>query len=273
MRFAKQGRTQTAVRTADNTEEVPIYVEVAEVLEGAIFRGDYAPGDRLPTELALAREHGINRHTAARALNRLQSRGLVHRVERRGTYVNAERLEYPLLEAGSFAASIYRASRRPSHEILDIRRTRAFGRVAKQMGVPDGEPLVVFDQVNFSEGSPVAYLTKYFRADLLPDPTGFLEHYPSLKSLLKSRHGLELFRARMTLQTAAADEDVSRRLGVPMGATLLVAEDLHVLDDGTPAQWTISHIRPEAMKLSIEVREVRDEREPRAGTQTTPMPR
>lgn len=108
----------------------------------------------------------------------------------------------------------------------------------------------------------MAYLTKYFRGELFPDPREFLEQYPSLKTLFKSRYGIELFRARMTLQVAAADEDVSRRLGVPMGASLLVAEDLHVLEDGRPVQWSVSHIRPEAMKLTIEVREVRGERNP-----------
>lgn len=40
----------------------------------------------------------------------------------------------------------------------------------------------------------------------------------------------------------------------------MVAEDLHVPDDGRPAKWSVSRIQPEAMKLSIEVREACDER-------------
>lgn len=73
-------------------------------------------------------------------------------MERRGTFVNASRLEYPMMEEGSFASSIHRASDNPSHEILDVRNTGAFGRVAKEMRVPDGEPLVAFEQVNSSGG-------------------------------------------------------------------------------------------------------------------------
>lgn len=238
----------------------PIYAEVAEALEAAILRGEYTPGVRLPTELALAKQHGINRHTAARALNRLQSKGLVTRVERQGTFVRPPgRLEYPTMGKESFAAAVSRAGLNPSHEVLDVRRIRSYGRISREMRIPNGEPLVAFDQLVYAESVPQTFTTRHFRSTLFPDMTEFLGECTSLQVLVKVRYGVELYRARMTLELATADHDLAGHLGVPLGAALLMAEDLHVLEDGTPAQWSVSYVRGDALRISVEIREINEE--------------
>ncbi|MGH3146198.1 MAG: GntR family transcriptional regulator, partial [Rubrobacter sp.] len=121
---------------------VPIYVQVADDLEGAMLRGEYGVGDRLPTEHALAAEYGINRHTAGQALNQLQGKGLVIRVRGRGTFVRPGRVDYRVAEKMSFTDSVARAGLQASRRILSVRRVRAFGRTASAMGVPAGETLV-----------------------------------------------------------------------------------------------------------------------------------
>lgn len=47
-------------------------------LRAAILDGTLAPGDPLPSERALAAEHGVNRHAVREAVKRLQQAGLVH---------------------------------------------------------------------------------------------------------------------------------------------------------------------------------------------------
>ena len=56
-------------------------------LTQAIERGDLRPGDRLPTERALAAQHGAARNTVRRALDRLEAADLVTRHVGRGTFV------------------------------------------------------------------------------------------------------------------------------------------------------------------------------------------
>jgi DNA-binding LacI/PurR family transcriptional regulator len=61
--------------------------EIAQALHEAIQSGVYQAGDRLPTELELAQQHGVSRVTAAAALSELARAGLVTRTPRRGTIV------------------------------------------------------------------------------------------------------------------------------------------------------------------------------------------
>jgi GntR family transcriptional regulator len=64
------------------------YRSLAQDLREAILRGDYANGERLPTEAELSRERGISRQTVRRALQDLVADGLIFRVRGRGTYAS-----------------------------------------------------------------------------------------------------------------------------------------------------------------------------------------
>jgi DNA-binding GntR family transcriptional regulator len=64
-----------------------VYVQLADDVAAAIDRGDYQPGDRLPSEGELADRYGCARMTARRAIRELRDRGLVRTVAGKGSYV------------------------------------------------------------------------------------------------------------------------------------------------------------------------------------------
>lgn len=58
-------------------------------IERTILAGDLQPGDRLPSEQALAKELGVSRVSIRQALHELEQRGLIDRKPGRGTIVRA----------------------------------------------------------------------------------------------------------------------------------------------------------------------------------------
>lgn len=65
----------------------PPYLQLADDLRGRIERGDYQPGDRLPTTRQLAQEHGISTGTVQSALRVLRDEGLIVAHHGRGHFV------------------------------------------------------------------------------------------------------------------------------------------------------------------------------------------
>src|SRR5690606_18489193 len=63
------------------------WTRIAAELAEAIGSGIYPPGQRLPSEHALAEQFGVNRHTIRRSLASLCSQGLVRITQGSGTYV------------------------------------------------------------------------------------------------------------------------------------------------------------------------------------------
>lgn len=66
---------------------LPIYAQLRDQIRALILRGDLESGHKLPSVRQLASYLSINRHTVSRAMDDLESEGLIVRELGRGTYV------------------------------------------------------------------------------------------------------------------------------------------------------------------------------------------
>jgi GntR family transcriptional regulator of arabinose operon len=66
------------------------YRSIFESLKQQIEADHYAPGKRLPSETELAKQFGVSRPTAARALRDLQSLGIINRRAGSGSFLNTD---------------------------------------------------------------------------------------------------------------------------------------------------------------------------------------
>lgn len=73
----------------------PVYLQLIEQLELAVITGQLAPGARVPPVRELAAEAGVNPNTMQRALQELESRGLLQtqRTAGRTVTTDTERLD------------------------------------------------------------------------------------------------------------------------------------------------------------------------------------
>lgn len=71
----------------DRDSRTPPYRQVACQLADAIRRGEYAPGERLPSIIDLTQAAGIARYTARKALHVLEAEGLAELEPGMGFYV------------------------------------------------------------------------------------------------------------------------------------------------------------------------------------------
>ncbi|MHB9035746.1 MAG: GntR family transcriptional regulator [Armatimonadota bacterium] len=63
------------------------YEALRDLLKEAILRGEYLPGDRLPSESELSSKYGLSNPTVREAFAQLSHEGLVNRVQGKGTFV------------------------------------------------------------------------------------------------------------------------------------------------------------------------------------------
>lgn len=83
---------------------VPLYQQVKMYVLSRIQSGEYKPGQRIPSEKALAAETGVSRITSKQALAQLAQEGWLVRVQGKGTFV-AERIP-PRKPSGTAAVGI-----------------------------------------------------------------------------------------------------------------------------------------------------------------------
>ncbi len=82
----------------------PVYVQLVEQLELALLNGAFPPGSRVPPVRELAAEAGVNPNTMQRALQELESRGLLQAQRTAGRTVTADGQVLQTLRRGRAAA-------------------------------------------------------------------------------------------------------------------------------------------------------------------------
>jgi len=66
---------------------IPLYHQLAEILQDRIRSGVYSPGEMIPSEIGLAKQYGIGRPTVRQAMDLLVQKDLIQRKRGSGTYV------------------------------------------------------------------------------------------------------------------------------------------------------------------------------------------
>jgi len=111
----------------NQTSPLPLYRQLAELLEDQIVQGRIGPGEKIPSEPALARQFRIGRPTARQAVDLLCSKGLVARRRGAGTFVKSNpRAAVDFFTLGGTTAAFAERGIELRSEILVPPRTTIF---------------------------------------------------------------------------------------------------------------------------------------------------
>lgn len=72
------------------SDDVPIYLQIIEMMKTDIVSGKYKSGDRLPAVRDLAMETGVNPNTVQKAFAELERQGLVQSERTSGRFVSID---------------------------------------------------------------------------------------------------------------------------------------------------------------------------------------
>lgn len=150
-----------------NRGSIPLYYQLRESLRNMIVQGEYAPGDKLPSEDELGKEFGVSRITVRRALSDLAREGLLERISGKGTTVLSQRLERDLGQLTSFSQEMDRRDMKPSNRLLRAEIITAPPRIASAFLMTGAEQRVFcLQRVRLVNNSPLMLEVAY-----LPDRT------------------------------------------------------------------------------------------------------
>jgi DNA-binding GntR family transcriptional regulator len=189
---------------------VPLWVQVAECLEGAIRAGELAAGERLPNELVLAGSFGVSRPTLRQAVDRLVDQGLLVRRRGVGTTVAGARLHRPV-ELTSLFDDLVDLGQGPTTEVLSYARERAEGKVAAELRLEEGEPVVHFRRLRRAGGKALSLMENWLPAEHWVFGASDLER-SGLYALLRSE-GIVPHVAEQTIGARLATQAERRVLG------------------------------------------------------------
>ena len=215
----------------------PIWKSIAAALTAEIGEGHYRPGDKLPTEAALAQRFGVNRHTVRRALADMGERGLVHARRGAGVFVASKPTDYPLGRRVRFHQNLEAAGQTPDRQLLRLETRPADMREAGALELAEGAPVHVVEGLSLADGAPLALFRSVFPAARFPALLAALEETQSVTAAL-AREGVDDYTRRSTRLTAKlATPTQALHLRISEGAPILRTVSVNVDPGGRPVEF------------------------------------
>ena len=213
---------------------VALWRLVADGIERGIADGRFAAGEKLPGEMEIAETYRVNRHTVRRALATLAERGLVRAERGSGTYVEAQRLAYPLRSRTRFSEIVGAGGREPRGQLIDASGRRRDARTGARTGIEDrraagadrGDPArrphADLRLHHLAVRGTVSGRGAGIRRDALDDQTARALRRPRLR------------RGSTRITAAIVDATDAARLDLALGRPVLVVDSTDVDLDGKP---------------------------------------
>lgn len=211
--------------------EGPKYEQIAAELRAAIESGEYAPGDRLPGERALAARYGVAAMTVRQALAVLRSEGSAE--ARQGSGVFVQRPFEPIRRRG--IQRLARDQWGAGHSIWGTDETRRVAidqitvteltpptNVAAVLGFAEGDTACCRSRRYLVEDRPVMLATSYLPYKLvsgsaiMQSDTGPGGTFARLKDL-----GFAPVHHREEIRFGAASSSDANRLEIPVGGAVV----------------------------------------------------
>lgn len=234
----------------------PLWFQIADRLNKAIKRGEFAPGDNLPSEADLNREYGVSRTTARAALDFLENEGLILRRSGKGSMVLPPRVDQQLKLLSSFSEDMRARGLRPSYSTRSVVEAPATAEAADALQLPPGSPVIAIDRLLLADGCPIGTSA----ASLSPAMIG-LGRAPTVVELdrgslylwLELSCGVRLVGGEEFVEAAIADDATAKALDMATGKPVLVARRISRNAVGQPVEYVVMHYRADRYRFRVDL--------------------
>jgi GntR family phosphonate transport system transcriptional regulator len=231
---------------------VTLWRRIADDLEQAIALGTHGAGDRLPGEVEIATRFGVNRHTVRRAIAELAARGLVRAERGSGTFVERQRLAYPIGSRTRFSEIVGTAGRGAEGRLIAHGSEPATPDIAKRLGLDVGETVVRLEILRSADRVPICSATSWLPAARAPDAARIYRTHRSMTATL-AHFGISDYRRQSTrISAATADALDAERLRLVPGRAVFIVDSIDVATSGLPILTSRARFAADRVELVVE---------------------
>jgi len=195
------------------------YIQLASLFRRRIEAGDWPVGEQTPTVDDLAIECGVARATIRKALDMLESEGLIERYRAKGTFVKERAKEQLWCEVATDWSGLLMSRAGAIIEVLSDER----GQKPKQIPHPIGKLAPSYRRLrrrHSRDGVPFLLAELYIDERLSKRMTKNLFETKTALRLIADIPGVKIKDARQSLTIGTADVETAQALNIPLNAPI-----------------------------------------------------
>jgi len=222
---------------------VPLYKEVKRQMMRGLTRGDWKPGEAIPSERRLSEQFGISSGTVRKAVDELCAENILIRQQGRGTFVashNRDRMLFYFFhvvpEAGPKAY--------PDVRLLAFARGKADRTEAERLAIGAGDAVLRIRNLLTLADAPIIIDDLTLPVARFPGLTErqFRTRTSTIYNLYQEAFGVSVVKTSERLRAMLADAEAATLLSLAPGAPLLQIRRVAFTYHDDPVEYRVSRV-------------------------------
>ncbi len=202
-------------------KKIPAYQSVYQSLKTAILEGEYAINDLLPPEGELEKIYGVSRITVRRAIEMLTNDGFIRVQQGFGTQVLPYNTTQNMNTISSMSKTLTSKGMRVHPKSMFIDCIEASARIAKELDVKVGAPIVRVQRIQMADDAPIAIIRNYIPAFLVPNIEHYQNQFTGLYEFLSQKYAITIDAVKDRISARSCTFDEAQMLDVPVQTALI----------------------------------------------------
>lgn len=238
-------------------KNIPLYVQLEQILKSKIVTGELLPGERIPSEKEIAETYGVSSITARQAVLNLVQEGLLLRQQGKGTFVTKLKPKVKnimtLNVSGDFSDVVPEGLLSQKVKVLDICKMNSTKRIASTLDIEEGEQIVRTRRTRGDNGVVLSYIKNY-----LPLHIGEKIKEKDLRNqlmlhVLRKKLGLPLQAGVQFITAVVADYEIASALSVSISSPVLYLETIIYIEGEIPVNFVQTFYRSDQFKYTLKI--------------------
>lgn len=233
-------------------DAIPVYSQLAKVIKEQIENSRLAVGEQIPPERKIAALNNLSLATVRKALENLVQRGLLSRIQGKGTYVSSTAIRRKSIRYYPFVKDFHSDMANTDIKLIELKTIKGQQWINRHLKIRNPQDLYELRRVLTHRGKPLVYCVSYFSQNIFKGlkeyKRFYFEEFPLYQFLeekfdVSTTNHIELYSASL------ADEDTARLLNIERGHPLLRVEMLSLTHREKPYEYRISYCLTDEKKI------------------------
>lgn len=231
---------------------IPLYFQLQELIKKKIEKGDYKPGQLIPTEKAFQTSYGISRITVRNAINGLVYEDLLIKKQGYGTVVAEQRMVEDFTRLSSFTEKMESQGAKVTTEVLEIETVAASSRISEHLLIQPETPVIYVKRLRYVNDEPIALFTNYIRSDIGVNEED--DFHGSIFSLIEEKYQTPISSGEKVIEAMVAGREEAENLDIPPGDPVLLIHNTTYDSGSAPIEYAEGVYRGDRYKYVVKLR-------------------
>ena len=218
----------------------PLYAQVKKRITESLVRGEWTPGQVIPSEIELAHIYDVSQGTVRKAIDELTAESILIRRQGKGTFVathNEENVQLRFLRLTSSMG----IKEKLDNQLISFSKEKASNQLAKTLNINSAATVISLKRVLTFNDKPLILDVIKIPAASFRGLTAerVVEKKGSMYRMYETDFGIRMLHADEKIKAVSANYEAASLLGVKEHSPLLSVERVSFTYDDQPIEWRL----------------------------------